>query len=365
MARPDILMGRRAFLATAAAAAATSMTGESALGGGGGDERRAALLPAPTLEPARIVRRTAGLRPYRAGGIRLEAEPIGRKTVVHDYGHGGAGVTLSWGSAIAAADLVRDAAGPAAPVAVLGSGAVGLAAAKILLERGHPVRVLARDFPPRTTSDLSGAVWLPVGVETGSSPAARERYLRIAADSWRRFADLASEDGRGVVRRTLYDSEGLPALPPELAATRRSIERLPFPGRERSGVACETFLIEPPVYLPALLRDVLVSGATIAARTFRGPDDLAELREPAIVDCLGLGAGEVFSDAAVEPVRGQLVHLFPEDLPYLLSHRGGYVFPRRDAVILGGTFEHGVSDPTPDPAACHAILERHRRFFST
>ena len=44
-----------------------------------------------------------GLRPYRAGNVRLEAEPGTR--IVHNYGHGGAGVTLSWGCAHDAADL--------------------------------------------------------------------------------------------------------------------------------------------------------------------------------------------------------------------------------------------------------------------
>jgi D-amino-acid oxidase len=46
-----------------------------------------------------------GLRPYRAGNVRLEAEPGTR--IMHNYGHGGAGVTLSWGCADDAADLAE------------------------------------------------------------------------------------------------------------------------------------------------------------------------------------------------------------------------------------------------------------------
>jgi D-amino-acid oxidase len=45
------------------------------------------------------------LRPARPF-VRLEAEPDGARTVVHNYGHGGAGVTLSWGCAEDATDLV-------------------------------------------------------------------------------------------------------------------------------------------------------------------------------------------------------------------------------------------------------------------
>ena len=47
-----------------------------------------------------------GYRPYRRGGIRLEKETYDGKEVVHNYGHGGAGVTLSWYSANRAYNLI-------------------------------------------------------------------------------------------------------------------------------------------------------------------------------------------------------------------------------------------------------------------
>ena len=53
------------------------------------------------------VRRTyAGLRPYRTDGIRLESQEVNGKQIVHNYGHGGAGLTLCWGSAYRALQLV-------------------------------------------------------------------------------------------------------------------------------------------------------------------------------------------------------------------------------------------------------------------
>ncbi|MEU7866082.1 FAD-dependent oxidoreductase [Dactylosporangium sp. NPDC049140] len=56
----------------------------------------------PELAGARPLREAAGLRPAREGGPRLEVDPEplpGGTRVVHCYGHGGAGVTLSWGCA--------------------------------------------------------------------------------------------------------------------------------------------------------------------------------------------------------------------------------------------------------------------------
>ncbi|WP_436738481.1 FAD-dependent oxidoreductase [Streptomyces sp. BBFR102] len=53
----------------------------------------------PRLSGARVLEHRVGGRPTR-GAVRLEAEQVGGGTVVvHNYGHGGAGVTLSWGCA--------------------------------------------------------------------------------------------------------------------------------------------------------------------------------------------------------------------------------------------------------------------------
>jgi D-amino-acid oxidase len=60
----------------------------------------------PSLADARVVGHKVGLRPARPT-VRLEAEAVeGERTVVHCYGHGGAGVTLSWGCAAEVVDLV-------------------------------------------------------------------------------------------------------------------------------------------------------------------------------------------------------------------------------------------------------------------
>ena len=59
----------------------------------------------PELARATVVGHRVGLRPARPT-VRLEAEQVDDGTVVHCYGHGGAGVTLSWGCADDVAALV-------------------------------------------------------------------------------------------------------------------------------------------------------------------------------------------------------------------------------------------------------------------
>jgi D-amino-acid oxidase len=69
-------------------------------------ERCAAL--EPRLREARILGHKVGIRPGRPA-VRLEAERVGNALVVHNYGHGGSGVTLSWGCADDVVDLVSSA----------------------------------------------------------------------------------------------------------------------------------------------------------------------------------------------------------------------------------------------------------------
>lgn len=60
----------------------------------------------PRVRDTEAIEVLVGVRPCREL-VRLEAETVGDKLLVHNYGHGGAGVTLSWGCAVEVAELVR------------------------------------------------------------------------------------------------------------------------------------------------------------------------------------------------------------------------------------------------------------------
>src|SRR5438105_6067022 len=76
----------------------------------------------------RVIREVVGLRPYRAEGFVVDAQRLGNKLIVHNYGHGGAGMTLSWGTASLAVDLLRDFLGTRTPSSALSAKR----------ERSHP-----------------------------------------------------------------------------------------------------------------------------------------------------------------------------------------------------------------------------------
>jgi len=339
-------------------------------------------LPPPDLSDAALLRVVSGIRPCRRGGVRLEAERLGSKTIIHNYGQGGCGVTISLGCAQLAADLVADAlhlprpAGESVgvrgsvsspPVAVLGAGVVGLTTARELLSRGHPVTVYAAKFATDTTSNVAGAIWLPTGVEFGDRPDKVARFHDILRRSHAAFAQLDKQRW-GVERLPVYEPAYAPhedhfydngtVDPPQL------LERLPLAGPPRAGRVFHTNFIHTPRFLRALSDDITERGGRFVERAFHAREELDQLAEPLLINCLALGSRELFDDHAMYPARGVLVHMKPQPLGYIVHDGYKYMFPREDALVLGGCFDAGVDDPTPPEHTVREILEHHRRFFA-
>ncbi|HVR71937.1 MAG TPA: FAD-dependent oxidoreductase [Vicinamibacteria bacterium] len=365
---------RRQLLKTMGTAAAGFAAG-CATGG-----RRAAFLDVPRrfarvrVAPDRVIRTVAGLRPYRPSGFVVRAEKLDGRLVVHHYGHGGAGVSLSWGTAALAVE--EAAPSGARRYAVLGCGAVGLATARLLQRRGHDVVIYARDLPPNTTSNVAGAEWGTFSVAEPSrrTPAFAEQLVRAARLSHRMFQDLVGER-YGVRWLDAYELAG--AAPAarrgdavsealaELQTASHELARNEHPFDRPYARQFTTMLIEPPVYLEALLADFRLAGGKVVVREFRDRRALLDLPEPVVVNCTGLGSRALFGDEEMVPAKGQLSVLVPQpEVDYaVLTDNLLYMFPRRDGILLGGTFERGEWSLTPDPAAAERILQGHMALF--
>jgi glycine/D-amino acid oxidase-like deaminating enzyme len=307
----------------------------------------------------------------------LRAESFGRKVLVHNYGHGGGGFSLSWGCATLAADLVSDR--PPTRAAVLGCGVIGLTTARILQNRGWQATIYAADLPPATTSNIAGAQWTPTTVF--GRDAATPTFL----ETFRKAARLANRQFQLMVGPTYgvrwIDNYALKRDPqsstPELDYAARvgfadlyaDVETVdpasvPFVGF-REIRRFSTMLMEPNTFLPAVERDFLLQGGRIVVRAFRSASELATLAEPVIFNCTGLGSRALFNDTTLEPVRGQLTILEPQpgvDYTYLTGEL--YMFPRNDGVVLGGTFERGNWSTSVDLATQARILAGHEAIFT-
>jgi D-amino-acid oxidase len=317
----------------------------------------------------RIIRTVVGLRPFRPSGFVVRVEKLERKTVIHNYGHGGAGVTLSWGTAhLAVMEALRTGA---TRYAVIGCGAVGLATARLLQQKGFEVTIYARDLPPHTTSNVAGAQWSPFSVADPDkrTPEFDSQLARAARLSHRYFQDLVGER-YGVRWIENYVPRGSPSGPDtnplrDLYPAARSLSKKdhPFP---YDYVDCfVTMLIEPPIYLNAVLRDFLLFGGRLSVREFNNRDALLALPESVVLNCTGIGAKTLFDDEELVPVKGQLVVLLPQpEVDYItLMLDGLYMFPRRDGILLGGTFERGEWSLEVNEAERRRVVEGHTEFF--
>jgi hypothetical protein len=320
--------------------------------------------PQPDLSDGRLIGQRTGIRPYRRGSVRVEVQDLAGKRVIHNYGHGGAGITLAPASSAEAIDLL-EATSPesGSTIAVLGAGIVGMTTADLLRDRGYSVRIYTEHITPNTTSDVAGGQFAPATVAIGGSER-RDRWMCVASDYYLPRAGTGCGVDR-VINFTVGDAGGALRHLPDDHFQRRSLNRLPIDGVNQSGGAYETLVIAPPIYLRWLMERLIARRVTFRLQRIASPSDVADLPEQAVINCMGLGAKAVFGDDQLIPIRGRLLMLEPQPLGYLLSHPRGYLFSRPDAVVLGGTYDRGQTDSTEDPRVTGELLERHQLFFTS
>ena len=322
---------------------------------------------APVIaDESRVIRTMAGLRPYRRSGFVVRADPLGEKRLVHNYGHGGAGITLSWGTSKLATELGLQ--GHSGPVAVLGSGVVGLSTARLVQEAGFPVTIYTAALPPDTTSNIAGGQFHPFAAyHRGEvTPEFMAQFTRALDYSWRRYQIMVGDD-YGIRWLPTYVETDSPEA--KVIATFPPINRMlsaqehPFPWA--GTLRYDTMYVETGRYLRQMIRDVQTAGGKIEVRKFATPADISTLPESLIFNCTGLGSRDLFNDQGLHPARGQLAILEPQpEVRYAFTGGPGYMFPRPDGIILGGTFEVDEWNATPQPEAIARIIAAHKRFFS-
>ena len=153
-------MDRRTLLKKGAmGAVGMGLVGCATPSGGPASGRGPLRLPPVRASWDRVIRTTVGLRPHRPSGFVLRADKLNDKMLIHNYGHGGSGMSLSWGTGQMAAEMALEHEQRRA--AVIGCGAAGLTAARQLQRRGFEVTIYAMSVPPDTTSNMSLAGFTP------------------------------------------------------------------------------------------------------------------------------------------------------------------------------------------------------------
>jgi len=331
-------------------------------------------LPRVEVAQDRIIRSICGLRPYRRSGFVVRPEKFGDTLVIHNYGHGGAGITLSWGTAKLAVDL--GAPGYSGPVAVLGSGVVGLSTARLLQDAGFSVTIYAKDLPPNTTSNVAGGWWYPVTLfdHEFTTPAFNDQFAAACRYAFQRYQTMVGPrygvrwSRSYALAHQAFTTTGdfgpqgvVGSLMPEYRYA--DGKQTPFRGYEYER-QFDTMLIEPPIYLTAMTQDFLIAGGKIVVRELHTPAEIANLPEKLVFNCTGLGAKALFNDAELTPVKGQLTFLLPQpEVEYSALFDGLYMFSRHDGILLGGTHDEGDWSLNVNDQLRDHIVAQHKVFF--
>lgn len=336
----------------------------------------------------RIFRITVCLRPFRAAGPRRDLEKIGDKTVVHNYGHGGSGWSLSWGSAMVATRSAMTAAEGSTDIAVLGAGAIGLTSATMLQRAGAKVTIYAKERAPYTRSSRATGSWTPdsrVALASAVTPGFAAEWEEMARNSFFMYQSFYGMPGSPVewTDRWGLSDNPRPAGPPGAAVDPNVRTDRPAPIHDFIHLNNRIADLTPrPIVMPAgstpfptpyvtrsssmtfnvadysrqLLTDFLIAGGKIETREFHSPQELTQLPQKVIVNCPGYGGRALWSDESIVPVRGQIAWLIPqEDAHYGLSYKGLSMLSRRDGIVMqyskGGEDEGwNDSNETPDRA---------------
>lgn len=351
---------------------------------------RLAFTPKPIapilMRPDRIIRITVCTRPFRAEGPRLDVERVGETMVVHNYGHGGSGWSLSWGSSGIAARKAMALAGETAPtIAVIGCGALGLTSALQLQRLGARVVIYAKERIPFTRSMRATGTWSPdsrVADAAKVSADFPEQWERMARDSFATYQTYLGTDGDPVVFSDRYIvSDGQPApRPTKQPGDPQPIEFVNYGARLR-GMAPRSIPLprgSTPFQAASvrhgselqfnitelahrLMEEFLLNGGRIEMREFHAPAEIAALPEKVVINCTGYGARALWRDDSLIPIRGQIAWLAPQkEVDYGVYYRGVTALSRPDGIVVqnwgGEMSRYGVEDETPDRAEAEATI---------
>jgi len=379
-------VGRRRLLAGASAAMLVAAIDGCSVGVLGA-KRRSASTDSLQLAPLRagtdrITQVTVCTRPFRAQGPRLDVEQIGQKTIVHNYGHGGSGWSLSWGSSGMAVHQAM--ATGEREIAVIGCGALGLTSGLLLQRAGARVTIYAKDLPPNVRSSLATGVWSPdsrICLEEQATPAFKQLWANMARQSFQTYQSLLGLPGNPVefidsyfvsddsisVRRRGSSTD----TRPKFAELQRELIADLIPRSEDFGPGSHPFserylrrntlmMFNISAYARLLMEDFAANGGKIQIAEFHTPADFVKLREKVLVNATGYGARALFGDESIIPVRGQLARMIPQpEIGYGLFYKGVSFVPRRDGLVfqvVGDDDYYGFNDDTTVPDRAEAEL---------
>jgi len=243
-------------------------------------------------------------------------------------------------------------------IAVIGAGISGMSTALLLAEKGHSLHIISKSFSPNITSNRAAAFWFPYHVRNDKRGI---NWCRTAFEYYK--AHTGDETGismkkiiKAVKNNTGDDDSWVEFMPPNQV---RLLENGDAPKGYDKAYEAHVPLIETQIFLPWTYSQLEAKNAVFTQQEITNLHDLTKEYD-VVINCSALGARTLCNDTTVIPVRGQVVLLepgFPEFI-FLDNQTPAYIVPRKDATIVGGTYEENVYDEKTEEDSLKYILKR-------
>ena len=250
-------------------------------------------------------------------------------------------------------------------IAIIGAGISGMSAAFLLMQKNHRITIYAKAFSPNITSDRAAAFWFPYHVRND------RRGIGWCQTSYDYYKNLAGQKQTGismqqlikVLRKGIEEEEPvwIDFMPVDSYRIMHSNE---LPSNIAKGYEVQVPLIETQIFLPYLQLRLQENGVQFIKKEIKHFNELTSDYD-IVINCSALGSAKLCNDESVIPVKGQVGLLAPKkDLPiYLDNEKLLYIVPRKDAIIIGGTYEEGVETEATDPSVIERILNNAYEIF--
>lgn len=250
-------------------------------------------------------------------------------------------------------------------IAIVGAGISGLSCAYFLCKKECDIDVIAKAFSPDITSNRAAAFWFPYHIRND------KRGIEWAKTSYHFYQTLCNDTSTGismkqlikVLRKNVEEEEPVWIdFMPEGAC--KLVPQKDLPEDVARAYDVTVPLIETQIFLPYLKNYVEQKGVKFIHREIVSFDELKSDYD-IIINCSALGAQKLCNDKTIIPVRGQVGLIETKtDFPiYLDNEKPLYLVPRKDAMIVGGTYEENVYDETTEPSTIQQLLNNAYKVF--
>lgn len=250
-------------------------------------------------------------------------------------------------------------------IAVAGAGISGMSTAFVLQKAGHQVTVYASAFSPDITSNRAAAFWFPYHIRND------KRGIDWCKTTYEFYTDFSKDPATGISMKQLIkvlrfgEAEEEPIWKEFMPANSvRIMDKAELKPDISIGYDVNVPLIETQIFLPWLKQQLEKSNVRFIKQTINDLDELSGSYD-IVINCTALGSRTLCKDDNIIPIRGQVCLLKPgPSIPiYLDNEMPLYIVPRKDAIIVGGTFETGVEVAETEPQTIERILQNAYKVF--